>query len=100
MGGYISPAAFSTAARGTFGNIARTLDMRGPGQANWDFSTIKNFPIYERVSFQFRSEFFNVFNHTNFGNPGNAVSSSSSFGVISTLAGNPRVIQFAGKILF
>jgi trimeric autotransporter adhesin len=36
LGSYINPAAFSTAARGTFGNIARTLGMRGPGQANWD----------------------------------------------------------------
>ena len=43
LSNYINPAAFSTSPRGTFGNIARTLDMRGPGQANWDMSIFKSF---------------------------------------------------------
>jgi outer membrane receptor protein involved in Fe transport len=95
---YFDTTAFTTSGT-DYGNVGRNV-MRGPGQANWDFSTIKNFPIYDRASFQFRAEFFNVFNHTNFSNPSTAYSSLSSFGVISSTAGNPRVIQFAGKILF
>ena len=35
LNNYINPAAFSTAVRGTFGNLARTINMRGPGQANF-----------------------------------------------------------------
>src|SRR4029077_5283935 len=42
LSNYINAAAFTTAARGTFGNIARTLEMRGPGQANWDISIFKS----------------------------------------------------------
>lgn len=95
---YFDTTAFVTSGTG-YGNVGRNV-LRGPGQANWDFSALKNFPIYERTSFQFRAEFFNIFNHTNFANPGSALSSSSSFGVISSTVGNPRVIQFAGKILF
>ena len=41
----------------------------GPDYKNVDFSLQKNFPIWESLNFQFRSEFFNIFNHTNYGNP-------------------------------
>jgi outer membrane receptor protein involved in Fe transport len=95
---YFDTTAFVTSGT-DYGNTGRNI-LRGPGQANWDFSALKNFPLYERTRFQFRAEFFNVFNHTNFANPGSAVSSASSIGVISSTVGNPRVIQFAGKILF
>ena len=40
---YINPAAFSTAPEFTFGNVGRTIGMRGPGQVNWDMSVFKNF---------------------------------------------------------
>ncbi len=46
---YINPAAFSTAPQFTFGNVGRTIDMRGPGQVNWDMSLFKNFVIKEKA---------------------------------------------------
>ena len=96
---YFDTTAF-VAAGTVYGNVNRN-PLRGPSQANWDLSAIKSFPLGgDKRSLQFRSEFFNVFNHTNFANPAGAISTSSSFGVISTLTGNPRVIQFAAKILF
>jgi hypothetical protein len=69
-----------------------------------DFSLFKNFTLSERVRLQFRSEFFNVLNHTNLGTPNATVFSgtavSPSAGLITTLATTPRQIQFGLKLLF
>src|SRR5712672_3482945 len=51
-----------------FGNLGRNT-FRGPRQQNWDFSLIKNFRLTEKQSLRFTTDFFNVWNHTNFGNP-------------------------------
>ena len=51
--------------------------LTGPGLADLDFSLFKNFQIVEKVRLQFRSEFFNIFNHPNFAPP---VSNLSLFG--------------------
>ena len=51
-----------------FGNAGIGI-MRGPGLANFDFSLAKNFQVTERRYFQFRTEIFNAFNDSNFGNP-------------------------------
>lgn len=56
---------FAVPARGTLGNAARTI-IRGPGTENWDLSVFKNFPIREPMRLQFRAEFYNAFNHTQF----------------------------------
>lgn len=92
--------------------------FRGPGFWNFDFGVLKNFGITERVRLQFRTEFFNVFNHRNFENPRNATEGSptltsalfgqtccvssalpSSSTIIAT--GEPnRVIQVALKLSF
>ena len=48
---------------------------------------------------EFRSEFFNFFNMVNFAAPSGSIA-SSGFGVIKTTEGNPRVIQFALKLMF
>src|SRR5260370_18027981 len=60
LNNYINPAAFSTAPQFTFGNISRTIDMRGPGQANWDMSVFKNFSITEPFKSQFHCESLNT----------------------------------------
>jgi hypothetical protein len=73
--------------------------VRGPGQNNWDMSLAKSFVIRESQTLQFRSEFFNTWNHPQFSNPVTAVS-SSTFGQISSTSVNPRVLQFALKYLF
>jgi len=82
---------------GTFGTAGRNI-VQGPGYANWDFSALKNFKIAESKQFQFRAEFFNVLNHTNFRLPDGDIN-SPNFGHIPA-ALNPRLIQLALKFLY
>jgi hypothetical protein len=80
-----------------FGNLGRNA-YRAPGFEQWDMAADKSFRIREAAKLQFRSEFFNLPNHTNFGIP-NTNYGSSSFGTIrATYAA--RQIQFALKLLF
>jgi hypothetical protein len=72
----------------------------GPGQFNWDISIVKLTKFTERQALQFRTEFFNAFNHPQFNNPGGADSTPTTFGVITATSVNPRLIQFALKYLF
>ena len=95
---YINKAAWFKAPTGTVGSSGRNM-FRGPGQANLDFSVFREFPIRERANLEFRSEFFNISNHPNFGNP-NTSMDSASFGQISTTLTNARIIQFAMKMMF
>jgi hypothetical protein len=96
---YINPAAFSTAPEFTFGDVGRTIDMRGPGQANWDLSVFKNLVIREVVKAQFRCEALNAFNTPLFYGP--AVSfGSSSFGKITSQANFSRQLQLALRFSF
>ncbi len=74
--------------------------IQGPGQFNWDISFIKTTRIRERNTLIFRAEFFNTFNHPQFGNPATAVSTPSTFGQITTTTVNPRLLQFALKYQF
>jgi hypothetical protein len=99
LGNYINPAAFTTSPRGTFGNIARTLDMRGPGQANWDMSVFKTFTILERFKGQFRAEALNAFNTPMFAAP-NTSFGTSSFGRITSQVNFSRMMQLALRLSF
>jgi hypothetical protein len=84
-----------------FGNSGAGI-LTGPGQHNWDIAVLKRTPVKwlgEVGNIEFRSEFFNAFNHTQFGNPNTSVT-SPTFGVISTTSVNPRIIQFALKLNF
>jgi hypothetical protein len=88
---------------GTFGNAGRNL-LRSDGLKNFDLGLSRSFQFTERVSLQFRSEFFNLPNHANFALP-NQSAASSSFATISRAAfqsqtGAQRQIQFAAKIVF
>ena len=102
-----SAAAFPGAALPTlFGNSGPSIIL-GPGQFNWDMSLVKNFRLTERQNVQFRSEFFNMFNHPQFLPPGNGAAnpgalqiSSPTFGQITASSVNPRIIQFALKYNF
>ena len=96
---YFNASVFSQPPAFTFGNVSRTLpDVRAPGMVNFDFSVIKNARLVERANLQFRAEFFNVFNHPNFGAPGTTFG-TSSFGVIGS-SNDGRNIQFGLKLLF
>ncbi len=81
-----------------YGDVPRTLpNTRGPGQANTNFSVIKDTTFFERYRLQFRAEFFNFFNRTEFGLPDTGFG-DSTFGVISSQVNIPRQIQFGLKL--
>jgi hypothetical protein len=87
-----------------FGNLARNVVI-GPGFNNTDFSIIKNTRLSETLRLQVRAEIFDLFNHANFGQPGNIVG-TPAFGQITNTrfptgeSGSSRQIQFAVKLLF
>jgi hypothetical protein len=93
---------FSYNAPFTFGTAPRVMpDLRAQGLSNFDMSLFKNDNIIgDRLKVQFRAEFFNTFNHVQFGSP-NVNINSTSFGVISGPQQNlPRQIQLALRLLF
>jgi hypothetical protein len=94
---WINKAAFTTPKQYTFGNESRN-NLVGPPYKNVDFNAYKDLPLTKRATLQFRAEFFNIFNHTNYGLPVNNVQ-SLAFGKILG-ANPPREIQFALKVLF
>jgi hypothetical protein len=91
-------------AIGHFGNSPNGV-LLSPGLELWNLSAIKNNKISERFSFQFRAEFFNAFNHTNFGDTGpngggiGTNVDSANYGQVTT-AHDPRQIQLGGKLYF
>ena len=110
---WFNPAAFTAPYPGTFGNVGRDT-LTGPGLSELDLSLAKSTTIHERLRAQFRAEFFNVLNHSNFTTPNPVVYSSGptpktptaeaalspTAGVISATATTSRQIQFGLKILF
>jgi hypothetical protein len=94
---YFLPGAFATETYGGFGTSPRRFII-GPGFLNTDFALEKDTHITENMSVQFRAEFFNIFNHTQFNNPSGDYS-SSQFGVV-TSARDPRIGQLSLKFLF
>jgi hypothetical protein len=83
---------------GTLGNTKRTICC-GPHLSNTDFAILKTIPITENTHVDFRAEFFNIFNHTQFFNPDGNVSDGSQFGQITQVR-DPRLVQFAVKLFF
>jgi hypothetical protein len=101
--GWINPACFTTPAAYTWGNEPRVDSLQASGIDNWDIAAFKrtNFGPANKIGFEFRVEIFNTFNRVQFNSPGNTTG-SASFGVINGQGqmNNPRLIQFAGKIIF
>jgi Carboxypeptidase regulatory-like domain len=86
---------------GTESRVDSTL--RGDGAKNFDFAIFKRTTIAERVGLEFRTEFFNLFNHPQFGLPGtgfNGTATGNGFGQVTSTVGNPRLIQFAAVVRF
>jgi hypothetical protein len=97
---YWNKAAFAMpTAQAPFGSLGRNA-LRGPNFWQWDLGINKRFkiPAREGMALQFRSEFFNILNHTNFGPPSSDIT-TAAFGTI-TSAFPARQIQFALKLLF
>jgi hypothetical protein len=112
---WINPAAFATPA-GEFGDAPRNL-LRGPGTWQIDMGLSKTFPIAERMQVEFRSEFYNIFNHPQLGQPQATFNPASPGGfgsIINTVnlntaivspitpvgSGTPREMQFALRFDF
>jgi len=95
---FFDPTVFQDSAPGTFGNSSRVLCC-GPSISQTDISIVKKTPIGERFNTEFRAEFYNMFNHTQFLTPDGNFSHTATFGTV-TNARDPRLIQFGLKILF
>ncbi len=103
---WINSAAFSTPARGTFGNLGRNA-ISGPGLWQTDLALAKRFAVTERLGIQFRAEAFNIFNRAQYGQLNSNLSTPGNFGIITTTVNEgatggatPRQIQVALKFLF
>jgi Carboxypeptidase regulatory-like domain len=99
-GFWFNPNDFSDPPLGQFNNGTQRSICCGPGLDDWDFAVHKKIPFSEDRYFQFRAEFFNLFNHTNLYNPdGHFSDGPTLFGKI-TEAQDPRLVQFALKFYF
>jgi hypothetical protein len=95
-GCYFLPTAFAlNTTLGTFGTANRRF-FHGPGFNNTDFGISKRTRLTERFAFDLRLEFFNIFNHAQFKNPGGDITNSSQFGIV-TNARDPRIGQVSAK---
>jgi hypothetical protein len=101
--GWINPACYTTPAPYTWGDEPRVDSLQASGIDNWDFAAFKHttFGPGEKLGFEFRVEIFNTFNRVQFAPPSNTTG-SATFGEIlgQGQMNNPRLVQFAGKIVF
>jgi len=101
---YFNPLAFTQPLAGTYGNVGRNI-LVGPSLKQVDFALAKRWTVTERLKLQFRSEFFNLFNHTNLNTPNPVVYAaatggpSPTAGVITSAATTSRQIQLGLKLL-
>lgn len=108
-GTFYNTCAFtSDLVQGTYGNAGRNIVL-GPGYQDWDMTFYKAFPVHEQMHFEFRADFFNIWNHTNFltgptGSDGQfepvAVELGTAQMGFPQAARDPRFIQLALKFLF
>ena len=102
---YLNPLSFIDPTAGNYGTVKKG-SFFGPQYANWDAAVMRKFPLDERVDLQFRAEYFNLLNHTNFGDP-NSAATASNFGQITSttsqnadITNDPRIAQFSLKLDF
>jgi hypothetical protein len=94
---HLNPAAFATPAAGQFGTLGKGA-VRGKPITTVDFSVGKNWRFEERYGIQFRAEFFNLLNHTNFVGFDTDIR-NGTFGQLNA-AQSPREIQLGIKFTF
>lgn len=98
---YFNRAAFSEVPKYQFGNLSRTISMRGPGISEWNMSMFKTFTIHERFKAQFRAEALNAFNTPQFRAPNLSFGvSNANFGRITEQANFSRLIQLGVRFYF
>lgn len=94
---WFNAADFTMPDAYTYGNSGRNI-LRAPGLETLDLTLMKDIPVTERVKAQFRAEFFNALNHVNYGGPNNLIDTADAGAIYS--AGDPRILQFAIKVIF
>jgi Carboxypeptidase regulatory-like domain len=106
LSAWFNGCAFAKAPAGELGTAARA-PVYGPRFVNTDFSIIKDFPVpFREANLQFRAEFFNLLNHSQFFLNGVSdtgqqdINTPSSFGVLNNTVNNPRLVQFALRLNF
>ncbi|MGC2639724.1 MAG: carboxypeptidase-like regulatory domain-containing protein [Acidobacteriaceae bacterium] len=98
---FINASCFVAPPTGELGNAQR-VPVTGPDFVNSDFSAIKDFPLpwnEHQAGLNFRAEFFNLFNHPEFGMPINDIN-APGFGAVNSTVNNPRLVQLALKLSF
>ena len=95
---WFNKAAFELVPSGTFGNAGRNI-VRGPGWITFDMSVQRRINLTDRFNATLRWDVFNLFDRANFGLPERNITAATA-GVISTLAGDPRVMQFSLRLGF
>jgi hypothetical protein len=98
LASYLNRAAFAQPAPGGFGNSKRN-SVEGPGFWKIDLAVSRLVPIATTHNVEMRLEIFNLLNNFNWGNP-NLNFNAGTFGRITTLAGDPRIMQFGIKYAF
>jgi len=97
---WFNQSCFVAPTAPSWGN-AGTGILFGPGRSMiGDWSVYKNFSMPEEMKLQFRTEFFNVFNHPYWNDPGTTMPATGVFGVITAKSLNPRTVQFALRLSF
>ncbi len=94
---WFNTKTFAKPANGFYGN-AGVGTILSPGLSNYNMALYKDFRLNERMTLQFRSEFFNTFNHPNFGAP-NVSFGAGAFGTITSMK-NPRIGELVMKLRF
>lgn len=105
LNGWFNTSCFTPPPDWGFGDEARVdSSIRLQGINNFDFALFKRtaFGPSERMALEFRTEFFNLFNHPQFGAPNGTccTANNPNFGVVNSTLGNPRLIQFGLKFIF
>jgi hypothetical protein len=100
VGQYFDVTVFSAPGAYTYGNSPRSVSqLRSDAFINTDMSAIKNTKIHDQLSWQFRVEAFNLFNHPVFGPPDTTLGDGTT-GLVGSTTNNPRQIQLAVKVLW
>ena len=97
---WINKDCFVAPTPGNLGD-AKRVPVVGPDFWNSDFSLIKQFALPRKdMGLNFRAEFFNLFNHPQYGMPNNDINQPSGFGAVNSTVNNPRLVQLALKLTF
>jgi hypothetical protein len=96
---WFNPAAFQAVVSGNFGNELRNR-LRGPDYQSLDFTLQRRIEFSKRVATVLRWDVFNVLNRTNFGLPNRNLTDAANVGTISSLGGDPRLMQVSLRLTF